>query len=531
MASGETYDALIIGGGHNGLACACYLARAGLTVVVVEQYHVVGGMTLTEELTAPGFRSDVHASGYQLANISPTPAELGLDEHGLELCEPGFAWAHAFPGGEAIAIGADLERARASIARFSPTDAETAVGLFGEYREQRKAVIEGLFSPPPRLSEQLAAMESTEGGLDRYRLSLQSMRSWANETFVSEEVKCLFGAFAPFVGHGPDDAAGAEIAWLFASVLQTEGNKLVRGGMHNVSLALAAKLRSLGGVIRTGERVERIEVAGGRATGVALAGGERIGAGELVAASIDAAQLGLQMLGEEVIGGGAAERLRRLEWGDSVMVIHTALENPVPYAAGGDADAAAHVHLSQPSVDAMARAIDECRAGMLPQEPVIVSWNDSQVDPGRAPRGRALKKFVVLGVPYEIRGDATERVGSTDWDECRERYADHVLELVDEHYLPGLREEIIARAVHSPLDLERKLPSAVRGTIPHGAMVPYQSGPLRPTPDFAGYRSPIENVYLCGSGSHPGAGVSMAAGRNAATVICTERGLTGPGTA
>jgi beta-carotene ketolase (CrtO type) len=173
----------------------------------------------------------------------------------------------------------------------------------------------------------------------------------------------------------------------------------------------------------------------------------------------------------------------------------------------------------------MARATDQCRAGELPEAPVIVSWNDSAIDPGRAPAGKQLKKFVVLGVPYEVRGDATGRVGVGGWDEAREPYADYLIDSISDSYLPELRDRMLARAVHSPLDIERKLSSAVRGTIPHGAMVPYQSGAMRPTPDFAGYRSPVENVYLCGSGSYPGAGVSMAPGRNAAHVICEDLGV------
>ena len=168
---------------------------------------------------------------------------------------------------------------------------------------------------------------------------------------------------------------------------------------------------------------------------------------------------------------------------------------------------------------------NQCRAGQLPEAPVIVSWNDSAIDPSRAPAGKHLKKFVVLGVPYDIRGDATERVGVGGWDEVADRYADYLTELMAESYLPELQDRMLARAVHSPPDIERKLSSAVRGTIPHGAMVPYQSGALRPTPDFAGYRSPVRNVYLCGSGSYPGTGVSMAPGRNAAQVICGDLGV------
>jgi beta-carotene ketolase (CrtO type) len=519
----DKHDAVVIGGGHNGLTCACYLAMAGLDVLVVEQYPVVGGMTITEELVAPGFRSDVHASGYQLANISPVPAELDLESHGVELINPAFAWAHAFADGGCIAVGGDLEDVRGRIARYSVRDAATTIELFRRYRSEREDVIRSLFSPPSPLSETLQEMERTPGGMERYRTSLQSMRSWADETFETEEAKCLFGAFAPFVGHGPDDASGAEIARLFASVLQAEGNKLVRGGMHQVALALAAKLKGLGGSVRTATSVTRIEVDGSRAVAVSLANGERIETA-LVASSADPAQLALRLLGTDVVGHDAANRISHLEWGDPVLVMYVALDRAVEYGSGPEAGSAAHVHLSRASLGSMATATDQCRAGLLPEEPVIVSWNDSAIDPTRAPEGKHLKKFVVLGVPYEIRGDATGRVGAGSWEDLRERYADYLIEMLDERYLPGLGQRIIGRAVQSPVDIERKLSSAVRGTIPHGAMIPYQSGPLRPTPDFAGYRSPVENVYLCGSESHPGAGVSMAAGRNAASVILGDLG-------
>ena len=155
----------------------------------------------------------------------------------------------------------------------------------------------------------------------------------------------------------------------------------------------------------------------------------------------------------------------------------------------------------------------------------MVSWNDATIDPSRAPEGKDLKKFVVLGVPYEISGDATGEVGLGSWDEIKERYADHLIEMISTQFMPTLRERMLKRVVHSPLDIERKLSSAVRGTIPHGAPLPYQSGALRPIPELGQYRSPVNNVYLCGSGSHPGAGVSMAGGRNAAQVIYADLGL------
>jgi beta-carotene ketolase (CrtO type) len=131
----------------------------------------------------------------------------------------------------------------------------------------------------------------------------------------------------------------------------------------------------------------------------------------------------------------------------------------------------------------------------------------------------------VLGVPYRIRGDATGRIQERDWDGAKEKYADYLVDRITADYLPGLQEKLLKREVHSPLDLERKLSSAVHGTICHGAMLPYQTGSMRPIPEMGDYRSPVENVYLCGSGSHPGPGVSMAPGRNAAEVICSDLGL------
>jgi phytoene dehydrogenase-like protein len=512
-------DAIVIGAGQNGLACACYLARAGLRVLVLEAYERLGGMTLTEELTLPGFRSDVHASGYQLANLSPVPAELDLADHGLELVAPEYVYAHAFPDGRAIVVSRDLDQAVSDIARCSQTDAAAFRSLIGRYRAGRAAFIDGFFSPPrPR----------GVAPAEQVRFSLQSVRSWADASFESEEVKSLFGGFAAFVGSAPDDAGGAEIAWLFGAVLQAEGNYLVRGGMNGVALALAADLAAHGGQVRTGSRVETIEVSDGMAGGVRLEGGEVIAARRLVVSATDPAHLVDRLLGDGVAGETEAAQVRDIEWGDAVMTVYLALDGPVEYAAGPAVGQAAQVHLSPPGLAAMAQASVECRAGMLPVEPFIVAWNNSAVDPGLAPPGKALMKLVVLGVPYDIAGDAAGRITGRSWDEARDDYADRIVDLVEEKYLPGLKARILRRTVFSPVDQERQLSSAVRGTISHGAMLPYQMGALRPTAALSGYRTSISNVYLCDSGTHPGPGVSMGSGRNAFTVIARDLGLAAP---
>lgn len=521
----QNYDAIVIGAGQNGLTCACYLAKAGMSVLVLEQYHTLGGMTLTEELTLPGFKSDVHASGYQLANISPVPQELDLKQRGVELIEPDLAYAHAFPNGTGIVVSRDLDRTEASIKPFSARDAATCRDLFEHYRKEKPQIVQSLFTPPKSFAATAEAMETVPGGMDEYRFSIQSVRAWADETFETEAVRTLFGAFGVFVGSAPDDAGGAEISWLFGAVLQAEGNNFVKGGMHHVTLAMANYLEEHGGTIRTSATVDRIIVEDSRATGVRLDSGEEIRANKLIASSADPAQLALRFLGKEIVGEEIAKGMEQYDWGDATMVMYVALDAPVAFAAGDEFEHAAHVHLTPESIMSMAQAANECRAGLLPAAPLIVAWNDSIIDPSRAPAGKQLKKFVVLGVPDKIAGDATGHVTARDWDEAKAAYADYILEMIDTTYMPGLRKHILKCETHSPVDLERKLSSAVRGTIGQGAMLPYQTGSMRPIPALGEYRSPVPNVYLCGSGSHPGPGVSMAAGRNATKVIFQDMGI------
>nr|PZN86677.1 MAG: hypothetical protein DIU57_04140 [Pseudomonadota bacterium] len=525
----KSYDAIVIGAGQNGLTCACYLATAGLSVLVLERYHAVGGMTLTEEVAGPGFWSDLHASGYQLANFSPVPRDLKLHELGMELIEPEIPFAHAFPDGRAVAVYRDLERTVENINRISPADAETCRQLFQRYAAERARIINGFFSPPPSFADQAKSFAATPGGMEAYRFSLLSVRDWAAKTFTSQEVACLFASFAAFVGAGPDDAGGAEIAWLFASVLQAEGNNLVRGGMNNVTRALATYLTNRGGEVRTSAPVARILVTNQRATGVELENGEKINAG-LVVSAADPRQLVERFFGPAVAGPELTARIKNYEWGDAACVLFTALDGPVDYEAGPEAGAACHVHLTHPSLGAISQAFAEARSGLLPATPVIVAWNETVIDPSRAPAGKHLKKFVILGVPYDIAGDATDQISGRDWDAVKDAYADYLIDHVIAQYLPDLRRRLIRRVMHSPRDLERTLSSAVRGTILHGAMKPYQLGSQRPVPGLGEYRTPVPNVYICDSGTHPGPGVSMGSGYNAARVICQDLGLAFPGT-
>ncbi len=513
------YDAVVIGAGHNGLTCAGYLARSGLRVLVLEKHHTIGGMTGTEELTLPGFRSDTHAICLQFANFSPAPAELGLADHGFEILRPDPCWSHALPDGRSLTVHPEVGQTCTELARVSEPDAAAWRTLYREFLEQESALT-GSFNEPPPL-----AADGPGADPDGYRFALQSLRSWCDERFVSGEVKALVGAWAMHVGAAPDEAGSGFAAWLFSMVIQRYGNNVVKGGMGNLTGALASVLAAHGGEVRTGSEVVRIAVEGGRAVGIELADGDHVDGFGLIAASSHPRPLVLDLLGERSVGERIAQRMRNYELGQSVMVIYLALDSPVDFRAGPAVSRSVYVHPSPPALDYFAQLYSEARSGRLPAEPFALICNDSAADAGRVPPGRALMKLVVQPVPYRITGDAGGSIRSGDWSQAKEPFADRVIDLLTRRYIPDLTDKILARVVRSPVDLEQILPSAVHGTNSHGAMLPYQAGGLRPVPGMGRYRTPVDNVYLCGAGAHPGPGVTMAPGRNAARVILADLGL------
>lgn len=545
------YDAIVIGAGHNGLTCACYLAKAGLNVLVLEDYHSIGGMTLTEEITLPGFKSDVHAFGYSLATLSPVPYELNLKSYGFELIHPEVSLSHIFPNDHGyISMHKSLDRTLKSIQRYSDKDARSWKKIFDEYLANRKYLISALNSPPAYplghtkgtsanddndlFEEKITAEEG-----ENYRRRSQSMRSWCDEHFESDEIKAMLGSFAAFVGLSPDDGGGGDLCYLFATIIQDGGNNVVKGGFVNLPMALAAYLKSKGGQIMTSSRVKRILIENGRAVGVKLADGKIIGAKKLIASSTDPATLILKLIGEDYVDTRLSASIRRLEWGDSIFGIYLALNEPLEYKSGQETlSNSAQVHISPPGLEFFSKLFYECRSGKLPSNPLPIMSNDSMMDPTRVTMSnighdnenkdkKHLIKFLVLSVPYKIRNneDGMDE-GKDEWENVKEEYADQIIDMISQGYIPNLKDIILKKVAYSPLDYEKKPINSVRGTLACGAVLPYQLSWMRPIPQLSNYKIPsIPNVYLCGSGSHPGPGVSMAPGRNAAQVIIGDLGL------
>ncbi len=243
-----------------------------------------------------------------------------------------------------------MEKTAAQIARYSRKGADTWHTLMRRFLDEKEAITTTMFSPPAPFPTAAAGFAASSEGVDAYRFSMKSVRSWANQTLEAEAIRTLFGSFATFLGASPDDAGGAQLSWLFASVLQNVGNKLVKGGMHRVTLALAKDLRAHGGVIRTNARVQRILGNTRGATAVRV-NGEEIRVGRLVVSNVDPAHLVLDLLGVDMVGPEVMAKMQRYEWGDSVFVLYVALDGPVHYKAGPAAAQSAHVHLTELSLE------------------------------------------------------------------------------------------------------------------------------------------------------------------------------------
>jgi phytoene dehydrogenase-like protein len=545
------YDAIVIGAGHNGLACACYLARSGLSVLVLEDYRSIGGMTITEEITLPGFWSDVHAYGYQLANLSPVPYELGLKRYGFELIYPEISLSHIFPNDHGcVSLYKSLDKTLKSIQKFSDKDARSWNKMFDEYQSNRDLTISSLNYPPAGPIEYVKGISSSNDELTRDEIALagdeirrrsQSMRSWCDEHFESDEIKAMFGTFAAFVGLSPEDAGGGYLCYLFAAIIQDGGNNLVKGGFVNLPNALAGYLKSNGGKIMTSSGVKRILIENRRAVAVELTNGKIIGVRKLVASSTDPSTLILKLIGEDYIDPDLSMGIKRLEWGDSIFGIYLALSGPLKYKSEQEVVAnSAQVHVSPPGLEYFSKIFYECRSGKLPSSPLPIMSNDSMMDPtrivtshnGNSGSGTKLNsnnhliKFLILSVPYQLKTGNYREIGISEWESVKDHYADQIIEMINHDYIPNLKDVILKKVVFSPIDYEKRPINSIRGTLSCGAVLPYQSGWMRPIPQLGNYKIPsIPNVYLCGSGSHPGPGVSMAPGRNAAQVILKDLGF------
>ncbi|MFI5315769.1 MAG: phytoene desaturase family protein [Myxococcota bacterium] len=511
--------ALVVGGGHNGLICAAYLARAGLSVTLLERRPLLGGACVTEELW-PGYR--VSRASYVLSLFRPRIAEeLELERHGLRLLPRVPSSITPLPDGRALVLGEDARSDFAEIEQFSRRDAER-YRRYEQSLEEIAAALEPLLDDAPphvwsrerantarwrALGRSAAALARAPGARSAARVLFGSARAVLEEWFESEPLRATLATDAIIGAFAPPSARGTGYV-LFHHVMGRAGGRrgawaYVAGGMGALADALASAARAAGAELRTNAEVVALRSAGGRACGVALASGESLDA-DLVVSGADPARTA-------ALVDDAALR-RRFPAGDyrsPVVKLNLALrELPRFRARGGEPlPLSGTIHLGPTDLDGIERAFADAAAGRVPELPVVELTIPSTVDPTLAPAGRHVASIFAQYAPVLLPTDAR-------WPELRDALRDRVLAAV-ESVAPGFAASIEHMEVLAAPDLERVF-GLTGGNIFHGAMRPERLLARRPSARLRPYCTPLPGLWLCGAGTHPGGGVMGAPGRNAA---------------
>jgi len=517
----NSYDAIVIGAGHNGLVAATYLARAGWRTVVLEREPRPGGAVLSDELTRPGMVHDVFATNMNLFRGSPVAAELGaeLERHGLSYATSALPFANVFPDGRALRVHQDRDATLAELRAHDPRDADGWEALDREYERLAPALFRLYGSrlttgALARLALDVAPKLGREGVAALARLLVSSTRELADTHLASREAKALLACWGMHLDFGPDVSGGAMFPFLEAFTDMRTGIAVARGGASRLIDALVALLGEAGGELRLGAEVTRVVVEGGRAAAVELAGGERIDARRAVIANLTPTILHGRLLDAH----GLSPRLRRsaagYAYGPGTMMVHLALAGPIPWSAGADIGRFAYVHIA-PYLDDLATMYAQASAGLLPAEPMLVVGQTSAVDPSRSPDASQVVWVQVRALPGTIAGDALGETSARTWDGAAEPYAERVMAKL-ERYAPGIGRLVLDRAVLSPAELERRNPNLVGGDSIAGSMHLRQNFVFRPFPAVSDYESGIAGLLMAGASTWPGAGVNALSGYNVA---------------
>ncbi|MDW6024678.1 NAD(P)/FAD-dependent oxidoreductase [Mesorhizobium sp. BAC0120] len=511
------FDAILVGAGHNNLACAAHLASKGWKTAIFERNPTVGGAVRTGEYTLPGFRHDFGAMNLSLFAGSAFHRKYAneLKLHGLELVPAVDCFASAFPDGRWFGVSTDLEMTVARMAGFSKADAETwrrFVAAFPAEAAHLFALL-GL----PMTGRALAGFawnawrkKGATGLLDMARLLLASPREWLDANFESAHVKATLATWGMHLDFAPDIAGGALFPYLESMVDQSFGLVIGKGGADTMIRALEKMMAAAGGEIFTRAEVAEITTAGGKATGVRLASGETHTATRAVIAGVAPSALPGKLLPKGSGDPAFDTAMKKFRHAPGTMMIHLALDDLPDWRAGRELRQFAYVHLA-PSLDAMAQVYQQAIAGLLPAEPVLVVGQPTAIDPSRAPAGKHVLWVQVRVLPAEIKADAAGEIAPEHWDQVKERYADRALRIL-EGYAPGLNSKILGRAVFSPIDLERDNPNLVGGDQICGSHHMTQHFLFRPARGFARGNTPVEKLHLCGAAVWPGAGVGAGSG-------------------
>lgn len=525
MTVAERFDAVIVGAGHNGLVTAAYLARAGRKVLVLERRELVGGCSVTEAIW-PGFR--VSTAAYLTSLLQEQIVrDLELERFGYTVDAKDPAFFSPFPDGRHFFMWLDQAKTIGEIAKFSRSDAD-AYPAYEAHLERLSRVVESLLltTPPDlppkgigdfieylRLAGRMARL-SQKDLVGLVKIFTQSAADFLDDWFESPELKVTLATDGVIGANGGPRSPGTAYILLHHCMGSVGGKRglwgFVRGGMGAVSQAIATSAQSHGAAIRVNAEVERIVIRNGRVRGVVLGSGEEIEA-RIVASNLDPKLTFLRLIEEGHLDDEFIAAIRRFRIEGTSLKINLALSGlpnfeALPGVPGPQHRATMHIC---PSMDYIEHAWDDAKYGRPSERPLLEMTIPTMYDPSLAPSGRHIMGIFLQYAPYTLR--------EGNWDELREPFADRVMDLVAE-YAPNFRSIVVDRQVLTPLDLERRF-GLTGGNIFHGEMSLDQMFVLRPVAGWARYRTPIRDLYLCGSGAHPGGGVMGAPGYNAAREI------------
>jgi len=525
----RSYDAIVVGAGHNGLTAAAYLARAGLSVLVVERREIVGGCCVTEEI-APGCRAST--TSYIASMLRPEVIrDLRLAEHGLRMvpCDP--ALQVPFPDGQLVSWWADRDRVVAELRKISVKDAETFVRIDDQLKKLARYLQPFFLEPPPEVDT-----GSLSGWGDLLRVGKRfrrissgeisqlvsfltgSLGEFLDRNYESEKVKTLFLANNVYGKHGGPYQPGTALGLLF-HLLSGGEHELqgfyghVMGGMGSITSAMAAAARGFGAEIRTSAPVAQIDSRNGAARGVVLEDGTEIRA-RVVLSNADPKRTFLKMVAEKELPADFVHAVRGIKMeGPCAKVNMVLAEEPRFAGTPSNYDPQQRsLFTLVPSLEFAERCYDVAKFGEIPEQLWVDCVIGSNADPSLAPAGKHVMTCFVQYVPYKLRQGT--------WDGNRELLGDRVVKKIAE-YAPNVPNAIVARQVLTPLDLERTY-GLTEGNIFHGDLTLEQLFFNRPVAGWSQYRTPIRGLYLCGAGAHPGGGVTGAPGHNAAQQVLRD---------
>ena len=518
----DDVDGIFIGGGHNAMVCAAYLAKAGQRVLVLEAAPNIGGGTTTEAATLPFFKHNLHAYFVRWTPEYQVWNDLDLGRYGVRSIYPAVQNAVPFDGGErALVTYADTERSAAEIARLSQKDADAYRRLFAEYTELTRLV-----DTPLRFSEPIPTEELTEllGGsrFGRAYLAMdaESPLDIIRNSFESEPLRSLLLFNVSVRGYVPNLDVSGIGSIVALAVANSQGGRLVEGGTYEVAKAIAGAVIDNGGTILTDARVGSVNVSNGRATGVTLTDGRVIDGAKFVVSGAPAPMTMLELVGADHLDRSLADDLGEYRWLEEALFgVHWALADRPRFTAesyNADVPNALNLALGYESSDDLVAHMHAVRAAAnIADGPIHVSV-PTMHDPSQAPESR----HTTFGWHF-VPGPPTRG----KWDEAAVRSRAEAIVGTYAKYAPNIEQSTMALATHSPDATERRVISMRSGDRHHGSFHPSNWGINRPTSQMPGYRTPIEGLYLCGASQHPGGSFHGQPGFNAAGTVADDLGI------